>query len=554
MLRSLYIDNIAIISQLSVNFHDGMTCVTGETGAGKSIVIDALALALGSRADQNLITHNREKAEVSVEFDISNNSAAQSWLDKQELMLDEPLCILKRILYSNKPSKSLINNRPVSAGMLNEIGQLLVSICGQQEHLTLINPASRLAVIDQHANVTAELGSLKMLYRQMKQNKQQIHELQQIRSQAVEHDELLGFLIEELSQGKFSAADYKQLDENHKRLSHNSDIVCAVNASIELLESSMQQNIHDSLNRVLKLLAQACRFEPRLQNTLKTLEGASIACTEAASELNAISHQLEMNPDELLHVEQRLSRYHDMARKHRCEPAQLEEKLESLQQKLEVIENSDALLKSLADQQAQLTVEYNKIAQEISRARQRCAKSLSRTITAQLQQLNLEGARFDIECKTDTDVTHVNGQDTVRFLVSTNRDQPPGPIEKIASGGELSRISLAIALESGAAAGNAALVFDEVDTGVSGRTADVVGDKLKQLSKKNQTICITHLPQVACKADYQLRVAKRSDKKAQVKLDYLDTEERVIELARFLSGRKITEESLANARVMLMQS
>ena len=551
MLRSLYIKNIAIISSLSIEFHEGMTSITGETGAGKSIVIDALSLALGARADQNLLKHDSEKAEIIIEFDISDHLPAKNWLHDQELELDEPLCILKRHLYSHRPSKSFINDRPVSATALSELGQMLVNICGQQEHLNLVNPSTRLSIIDQHAKTDKLLKSLKTIYKQLKDIEQALKDLNNARNEGEDHNDLLAFLVDELRQGNFSAADYQTLDNDHKRLSHNSDIINSVNTSIDLLHGAAQNNIVDLLNQVSKLLDSASHYEPRLKNTIATLDSANIACEEAMNELTALSQHLDLDPAELHELEQRLSSYHTMARKHRCEPAQLEEKLHSLEAKLELIENSQAQLDKLTVQQLELTNNYKNIAQQISKLRRKSSKSLSKSITAQLQQLNLKGAACVIECKTDTSVINVSGQDTVQFLVTTNAGQPPGPIEKIASGGELSRISMAIVLESSTRAGDAVLIFDEVDTGISGKTADIVGDKLKQLATLNQTLCITHLPQVACKAQHQLRVSKSNDKHAQVKLEYLDTEERVIELARFLSGKKITQESMANARVML---
>ena len=554
MLRSLYIDNIAIISNLSIEFHEGMTSVTGETGAGKSIVIDALALGLGSRADQSLIKHNSDKAQVIIEFDISDNQLAQTWLSDQELNLDEPLCILKRRLYSNKPSKSFINDRPVSASTLNELGQLLVNICGQQEHLNLVNPIARLAIVDHNANTSEPLKSLKTTYKQLTLINQQIAELKKAQGDNGEHNDLLSFLVDELEQGNFSVTDYQELDENHKRLSHNSEIINSVNTSIEIIQTSSEHSVSERLSQVLKQLNAVSSFEPRLNNALETLESATIACEEAVNELTSLSQSLNLDPGQLHQLEQRLSSYHSLARKHRCEPIQLEEKLESLKNKLNFIENSDEQLKTLLDEQIQLTNKYQKIAKKISKLRSNTAQSLSKSITKQLQQLNLKGSLCEIVCHSDTTVISASGQDSVRFLISTNEGQPPEPIEKIASGGELSRISMAIVLESSLHAGNAVLIFDEVDTGISGKTADIVGDKLKQLAKHNQTICITHLPQVACKAKYQLRVSKSTKQNTRVQLDYLDTEARVIELARFLSGKKITDESLANARVMLKDS
>ena len=348
MLRSLYINNIAIITKLGVELHDGMTSVTGETGAGKSIVIDALALGLGSRADQNLIRHNADHAEVIIEFDISKNKSAQNWLQTQELDLDEPLCILKRRLYTNKPSKSFINDRPVSASVLNELGQTLVNICGQQEHLNLVNPVARLAIIDQHANTSDQLKVVKSTHKKLKLIEQEITALQKAQGDSEENNDLLAFLVDELVQGNFSASDYQQLDENHKRLSHNSEIISNVNSSIELLQSSSQASISDLLNQVSKQLESASRFEPRLKNTLKTLEGASIACEEAISELTDMAQQLDLDPAVLQDHEQRIASYHNMARKHRCEPVQLEEKLASLEQRLEFIDNADGQLEKPA--------------------------------------------------------------------------------------------------------------------------------------------------------------------------------------------------------------
>ena len=554
MLRSLYINNIAIIAQLNIEFHAGMTSITGETGAGKSIVIDSLALSLGARADQSLIKHGCDQAEVIAEFDISKNSSATQWIKRQQLELDEPQCILKRKLYANSPSKSFINDRPVSATVLSQLGERLVTICGQREHLNLIDPAARLAIIDNHAQTATSLKKIQEAYKALSNINDQIQALKNAQSEGVDHVDLLSFMIDELEQGNYTADDYHQQDKVQKRLSHNSDIVHAVNTSIELLNSSASENVVQLLSQITKLLNNSLKFEPRLKNALETINDATIACEDAVTELTDISGKLEIDPDQLAQVEQKLSSYHNLARKHRCEPGELETKLNELNTRLNFIQNSDQQLQKLKLQRDTLTTQYYDMAGVLTQKRCKSAKRLSKLISLQLAQLNLKGSTCQIECTTDVESIHPKGQDSIRLLISTNSGQPPGPVEKIASGGELSRIGMAIALETSQQADNAVLIFDEVDSGISGKTADIVGDKLKDLALKNQTICITHLPQVACKAEHQLRVSKNNKNKSKIKLDYLDTESRVIELARFLSGKEITDESLANARVMLKES
>ena len=553
MLRSLYINNIAIISQLNLELHDGMTSITGETGAGKSIIIDSLALALGSRAEQNLLKHKTNKAEIIAEFDISHNTQALQWLEANEFDLDEPQCVLRRQLHQDKPSRSFINDRPVTVQLLRELGDLLANICGQQEHMNLIQANKRMEIVDAHANNKNALVALQNSYKDLTVINEEITQLQA--ADPIDNDQLnmISFLINELEQGNYTAENYQVLDEEQKRLAHATDIANAINTTINAIKSEETHSITDLLNDSINSLDTAKKYDQRLTSIIETLTEANVAVEDAASELVQLADKLEFDPEQLAVVEQELATYHDLARKHRCEPDELESKLSSLQQRLDSIGNRDAKLTNLKKQQKGLLDHYHKQAEEISMRRSKSSITLSKSITKHLKDLNLPNALVNIECKRDNSKISQSGQDNIRFLVSTNKGQPPGPIEKIASGGELSRISLAIQLEVNKLGKSSTLIFDEVDVGISGETADVVGHKLKALGDTGQVICITHLPQVASKAKHQLKISKQN-KQAAVELNYLDTEDRIKELARFLSGKKITQESIANAKVMLQDS
>ncbi len=553
MLRSLYINNVAIISQLNLELHEGMTSITGETGAGKSIIIDALSLALGDRADQSLLKHQSQKAEVIAEFDISQSTRAIEWLQQQEFEQDEPLCVLRRQLHQDKPSKSFINDRPVTAQLLKELGDQLVNICGQQEHMNLTQPKKRMQIVDAHAGNKDLLIKLKKIYHEISLVDAEIDQLESTGPVDNDQLELLGFLIDELEQSNYSAENYQRLDEEHKRLSHATDIASAVSNALNCVKNSDSFNIADLLDDSIKSLVTASKYDQRLAAIIETLNEANIACEDAANELALLADKLEFDPDRLNEVEQQLSVYHDLARKHRCEPDALESKLTTLQQRLDALNNHDEKLSELRKSKKTLLDQYLKLASEISKRRSTSANSLSKSISKHLKELNLPNATLQIECNRDKAKLSSTGQDNIQFLVSTNKGQPPGAIEKIASGGELSRISLAIQLEVNNLIDSSVLIFDEVDAGISGGTADIVGQKLKSLSEHNQVICITHLPQVASKAQHQLKISKQN-KQSSIELNYLDKEDRIKELARFLSGKTITQESLANAKVMLQDS
>ena len=553
MLRSIYINNIAIISKLNLELHEDMTSITGETGAGKSIIIDAVALALGGRADQNLLKHGQDKAEIVLEFDVSKNKQAITWLQENEFELEEQQCVLRRQLFQDKPSKSFINERPVTVQLLKQLGDLLVNICGQQEHLNLVQSKKRVEIVDAHAGNRGLLEKVTTTYKDLKLIRQEIERLQNTDSIDTDQIDMISFLINELEQGNYSAEHYHQLDQEQKRLAHTTDIANAVNTSVQQLKESDAYNVLNSLNESIKLLNSAGKYEPRLAQISVTLTEATIACEDAVSELISIANKIEFSPAELNDIEQKLTAYHDLARKHRCEPDALETKLAALQERLDLIENRDKKLAYLNVTEKTLLDQYTKHASNLSQSRTKSASTLSKSISRHLKELNLADAVFQIWCDIDETKISPNGQDLVEFLVSTNKGEPPGPIDKIASGGELSRISLAVQLEVNNLFNNSVLIFDEVDAGISGETADIVGNKLKSLGKNNQVVCITHLPQVASKAKHQLKISKTSQE-PMVELNYLNNEDRIKELARFLSGKKITQESLDNAKIMLQES
>ncbi len=553
MLRSIYINNVAIISKLNLELHQGMTSITGETGAGKSIIIDAVALALGARADQNLLKHGQDKAEIVIELDVSENKQATAWLEENEFELEEEQCVLRRQLFQDKPSKSFINDRPVTVQLLKELGNLLVNICGQQEHLNLTLRKKRTEIVDGHAGNQELLEKITRIHKDLKQIQDEIDALQNTDSVETDQIDMLDFLINELEQGDYSAENYQALDQEQKRLAHTTDIANTVSIAIQQLKESDSFNVSESLTSSIRLLDNAGKYEPRLIQISTTLTEASIACEDAVSELISIADKIEFNPAELNDIEQKLTTYHDLARKHRCEPDALDTKLAVLRERLDLIENRDKKLVQLKENKKTLLDQYVKTASELSQKRIKSASILSKSISEHLKELNLPNAVFQISCDVDKTKISADGQDLIQFLVSTNKGEPPGPIEKVASGGELSRISLAIVLEVNNLLNDNVLIFDEVDAGISGETADIVGNKLKSLGKDNQVICITHLPQVASKAKHQLKISK-SDQEPMVELNYLNTEDRIKELARFLSGKKVTQESLDNAKIMLQES
>lgn len=556
MLIHLQIRNLAVVRQLNIDFRAGMTAITGETGAGKSIALDALGLCLGNRADVDLIRADSDKAEVTATFqcDDSNSPAAQ-WLAGEELVdTEEPnTCVLRRVITREGRSKAWINGTPVTAAQLKQLAPLLVNIHGQHEHQLLTRPEHQVQLLDAYARHQHLLADVSQAYQHWYQLRQRQKQLQQHQAETEARLQLLNYQVAELNEFALAEGEFELLENDHKRLANSAalleDSAFALNAIFE----GEHNNAYSLLQSALSRLEQQLDTDPGLTETVRLLSEASVQVEEAARELRRYQDAIELDDEQLLLTEARMTQALQLARKHQLAPQQLYEHHQQLLTELHALKENQAASDTIDTEVEQAAERYRRAAKALSESRLEAATELGQRIAASMQQLNMPHGRFVIEVthQGQTPATRL-GTDLVSFMVTTNPGQPLQALAKIASGGELSRISLAIQVITATQMITPTLMFDEVDVGVSGATAATVGKLLRQLGESNQVICVTHLPQVAAKAHQQLRVDKVIEgDNTETVMTHLDNNERIIELARLLGGDEITAATKANAAELL---
>ncbi|RUO59409.1 DNA repair protein RecN [Pseudidiomarina insulisalsae] len=555
MLVHLHVRNFAVVRQLDVDLHNGMTAITGETGAGKSIALDALGLCLGDRAEGDMIRPETDKAEVIASFQLAAGSPATLWLSAQELADDDDPehCVLRRVITREGRSKAWINGCPVNLAQLKQLAPLLVNIHGQHEHQLLTKPEHQLELLDtyaRHHDLLEEVsGCYQTWYQLRKQQKlaQQQQEERQARAQ------LIRYQVEELDQFALKEGEYQELEQQHKRLSNSSVLQEDSQFALNALYEGEHNNAYSLVQVALNRLEQQLENDPALEPAVKMLNDASVQIEEAARELRHYSDAIELDDEALAQAEKRVTQAVQLARKHQLEPAGLPEVHRQLRAELTELDEAEAALAN-SDEEVQAAAQsYRHAAARLSAQRSAAAHELSEQITRSMQALNMPHGRFVIAVEHQANAPATRqGTDQIQFQVTTNPGQPLQALAKVASGGELSRISLAIQVITAAQMTTPTLMFDEVDVGVSGATAATVGKLLRQLGKHNQVICVTHLPQVAAMAHQQLRVDKTTDgAHTETHMTQLDDEHRVIELARLLGGDQITDTTKANAKELL---
>ena len=550
MLSFLQIRNFTIVEALDLEFRGGYTAITGETGAGKSILVDALGLLKGNRADTGAIRSGASRAELSAEFDLDENSRALSWLRDSELDIDHS-CLLRRLVSENGRSRAWINGTAVTLQQLTELGDLLVEIHGQNEHIRLVRRDEQFRLLDGGASHDAELTAVRschQIWDQLEQEKQSL--LNEAPLDAGDVD-LLKYQRDELEGSLLSAEEFTELESQHRRLSKGGEIMGALEFAQTSLESD-QNGIGTGIHLATQRLRDHASLDPDIADAVQLLGEAAINCEEARSSIcNALS-RLDLSPAHLAQVEQKLRVQYDLARKHRVEPEQLAEVLQNLQDRLERAGTLDRRLHDVEEELESSLSAYRQAAHSLHECRLSRAASLSTAVSDLMQELGMEGGQFEIEVLHDPAcVPSARGSDRLELKVSANPGAAPGPLRKVASGGELSRISLAIKVAS--KAGNPAhtQIFDEVDAGIGGDTANAVGALLKSLSVGEQALCVTHLAQVAVCADQQIQVQKSADGGlSRVQTTLLDEAERIDEIARMLGGR-ISDQSRAHATELL---
>ena len=551
MLVSLYVKDFAIVHEVEILPTAGLTVVSGETGAGKSLLVDALMLLAGARADSAVVRHGADRAELVARFSPAAGSAAQAWLRESELDEDND-CQLRRVIRADGGSRAFINGRPVTLSQLSELGALLVEIHGQHEHQALLDRRHQLALLDAFARHPAELESLRSSARDWQRAGEAIAAIERLGESRVRRD-LLNHQIEELASEALAPESIEALVLEHRRQSHATSLIegCADVASS--LDGDDAVGLPGTLRRLRHELARLSEHEPRLSEVDALLDGAQIQIDEAATTLGRIRDGLELDPARLTELEQRLARLQDLARKHRVAPEALQELQQHLQRELDGLGENDARLARLREQREAAVAQWRKTAARVSHGRVQASEQLSGSISALMDELGMAGGCFvaDLERMAGDD-PHPDGAERVEFLVSANPGQPPRALRKVASGGELSRISLAIEVAALGLDQVPTMVFDEVDSGIGGAVAEVVGQKLRALGCERQVLCVTHLPQVAAQGHRHLRVSKADGGNGtRSQVEALDHTARIDELARMLGGVEITEATLAHARQML---
>ncbi len=547
MLREMTVRDFVIVQAARVRFERGFHVLTGETGAGKSILIDALALALGNRASADIVRAGAKRAEITLVA--QTPSATRQWLREQDLDQDDEELILRRVVDQQGKSRAYINGTPVTIAQLREIGLTLVDIHGQHAHQSLIRPDAQRDLLDAHL----KLGQQRQAVRQAWQHWQGLLERVALATEdaqaLAERLQTLTWQVQELDELAPKTGQWQQILDQHTRLSNGQALLDGAALALTLLDDE-DTGAQRALARALTQIQQASRHDTRLNDILQSLESADIALAQARSDLSRYVDDLELDPEQLEQLDQRMQALFGAARKFRCEPEQLPELHQELTEALASL-NADQDLDALRAQEASACQAYDTLAQALRQARQKGAKVLAKAVTQQMQSLGMAGGQFVVTIEPSAPGPH--GADRVSFLVSGHKGVAPAPLAKVASGGELSRVSLALSVIASQATQTATLVFDEVDSGVSGAVAEMVGRLLRQLGQSHQVLCVTHLPQVAACAEHHFKVNKGQgeDGLPTSSIEPLDPEGRIEAVAQLLGGVNMTETTREHARELL---
>ena len=552
MLTHIHIWNFAIVERLDLPLEGGLTVLTGETGAGKSILLDALGLALGDRADTGVIRHGAEKAEISVTFSTHDAPEAEAWLQAHELD-SAGECIIRRVIAANGPSKAFINGKPAPAASLRELGEMLVDLHGQHEHQSLLRREAQRQLLDDFADHGSLLGELAEAFSDWRDKQAELDRLRQAASERDDRLELLRYQVRELEELNLAEGELAELEAEHRRLANASSLLETGQRVLMTLDGDDPACAASLLATGLHDVGEMRETDAQLAGVVDLLDSAVIQAREAASELRHYLDGLELDPERLAWLEQRLAAITDLARKHHCAPEELPALLPRLQAELAELEQAEVRAGNLQAEVDAALAAYRKLAEKLGKGRRRAAKKLGEAVTESMQTLGMEGGRFEVAVEPlESDTPVATGLERIEFRVSANPGQPVRPLAKVASGGELSRISLAIQVITAQDSRIPTLIFDEVDVGIGGRVAEIVGQLLRTLGEQRQVICVTHLPQVAALGHHHLQVSKTAEQdRTHSRIQILDTEERVDELARMLGGIEITEQTLSHAREMI---
>ncbi|GIZ53237.1 DNA repair protein RecN [Noviherbaspirillum aridicola] len=547
MLRTLSIRDFVIVDAIELEFAPGFTVFTGETGAGKSILIDALALALGGRGDASVVREGASRTDITAEF--ASTAEADAWLEEHEFRSDEGGILLRRVIDNAGRSKAWINGVTATAAQLRELGEMMVDIHGQHAHQSLLKSDAQRAMLDSQAGLQDEARAVAAAYKSWRALARQLEEFEANARSVLLERERLEWQVGELEKLAPKPGEWTEVSNEHSRLAHAASLIEGAQEALDALSESETHPILSQLSALTLRLGKLADIDAGLKPVIEALEPARIQIQEAVYSLNDYLGRVELDPERLHEVEARMDALHSTARKFHVAPEDLPQEYESLSAQLRQLADATDL-EALRAQEQKLRDAYLAAAAKLSTARSNAATALGQAVTAAMQDLSMAGGRFEVALNPCDPTVH--GVEQVEFLVAAHAGTSPRPLAKVASGGELARISLAISVIASTATATPTLIFDEVDSGIGGGVAEVVGRLLKRLGQARQVLCVTHLPQVASQANQHFQVSKRSSGGRTVSsIDSLDSKARIEEIARMLGGIEITATTRKHARELL---
>ena len=550
MLRSLQIRNFAIIDEIDITFNDDMTVLTGETGAGKSILIDALSLVLGERGSSNLIRNKEKRAEYTAEFEITNNSHALNWLIEKSLD-NENECILRRTISPDGKSRSFINGNTVNLQSLKSLGDLLVDIHGQHFHQSLCKKNVQRDLLDHFGGLSVTKNKIKRIFNEWKELSDQLSKMIEGNTNKEDRIDLLSFQLKELDELALKPGEYDSLNSEFKKISNIEKINKGINSLIDCLQSNEITNVEQMLNDSIKNIDTLATFDNSLEETKNLLSEAEINVSEAIGNLSRYGESIDYDNQKSREIEERINTIISLSRKHRVDPDELIDTKIQIEKELNELNNSQTSIDEAERHLSDLRKKYDDLASELTKKRSDSAKKLSGLVADSMNELGMTGGIFEVEITPSNNISQ-HGNDDITFHISANPGQKPQPLSNIASGGELSRMSLAIQVITSNGTNIPTMIFDEVDSGIGGAIAEVVGNKLKDLGQNKQVLCVTHLAQVASKGKSHIRINKLTDnKKTKIYATQLNSDERIEEIARMIGGIELTKKTREYAKEML---
>ncbi|WP_122709954.1 DNA repair protein RecN [Pseudomonas viridiflava] len=553
MLVHLSVHNYAIVEHLDLELDRGMSVITGETGAGKSIMLDALGLTLGDRADSGVVRPGADKADILATFDLEDIPEAQVWLKERDLDNDGP-CILRRVITAEGRSRSYINGSPCPQGDLKALGELLIDIHSQHEHQSLLKTDTHRRLLDEYAGATDLARQVQLAAQRWRQTRQELERLSNSGDEQRARHQLLSYQLEELESLSLGENELEQLEQEHKNLTNAESLLSICRQVVEQCSESDSGNVLNALTASLHRLGSVNNSPTALSEATDLLSSAQIQVEEAVGELNRFLDHFDADPARLQQLEERLDAIYTLARKHRIQPNEVATLQQKLLDEIETLNANDESIERLEHEVQAFARHYQDKARELSDLRHSSSTRLASAVEQEIHRLGMPGGRFQIELKAiPGSEPHPHGLEHVELLVSANPGQPLKALAKVASGGELSRISLAIQVITAQTSRVPTLVFDEVDVGIGGPTAEIVGQLLRRLGERGQVMTVTHLPQVAAQGHQHLFVHKVRDNDAtRTAVSKLTKAERIEEVARMLGGIDLTKESLAHAKKMVI--